>query len=89
MNFADFEHYDAQLRRAGADRAGNTASLQKLTARIGDLEITVEEQASRITSLETAMTVVLETLEQSQAIPVDDPVCPHDDEATFIRACRP
>lgn len=62
MNFADFEHYDAQLRRAGNGRDSNTAKIRELTARIGEVEATVEEQTERITSLETAVKDIVRTL---------------------------
>lgn len=62
MDFADFAHYDAQLRRAGTDRDSNAAKIRELTTRIGEMEVAVEEQSVHITSLETALTATIRTL---------------------------
>ena len=40
--------------------------LDQLTARIGEMEVTVEEQAARITSLETALTATIRAIAFSQ-----------------------
>lgn len=66
MDFARFfqysEHSDRQHQHASNGHDSNTAKIRELTARIGEMEVTVEEQAAHITSLETALTATIRAL---------------------------